>query len=157
MSCKLKVVVSLLRFILYCYSYLKICLKENLSDHGIVWEIIFCETSIKLYNVRTILWTIKFSVIVHLRVENPFSWWNSLFLFFKFMHGDIKYTYKSLFHTTRRRSRPSFFLAFLLRAPIWNDVPVLLLNHSNIVIWEPVKHLRIELRTAKVWCEQTHG
>ena len=57
-------------------------MKENLSDHGIVWEIIFCETSIKLYNVRTILWTIKFSVIVHLRVENPFSWWNSLFVFF---------------------------------------------------------------------------
>ena len=39
-------------------------------------------------------------------------------------------TAKSLFNTTRRRSRPSFFSAFLLRAPFWNDVPVLLLNHS---------------------------
>ena len=28
--------------------------------------------------MRTILWVIKFSVIVHLCVENSFSWWNSL-------------------------------------------------------------------------------
>ena len=30
----------------------------------------------------------------------------------------------------RRSSRPSFFSAFLLCAPFWNDVSVLLLNHS---------------------------
>ena len=61
-------------------------MKENLSDHRIVWEIIFCETSIKLFIMRTILWIIKFSVIVHLCVENSFSWWNSLFLFFNLKH-----------------------------------------------------------------------
>ena len=61
-------------------------MKENLSDHRIVWEIIFCETSIKLLIMRTILWIIKFSVIVHLCVENSFSWWNSLFLFFNLKH-----------------------------------------------------------------------
>ena len=36
--------------------------------------------------MRTILWIIKFSVIVHLCVENSFSWWNSLFLFFNLKH-----------------------------------------------------------------------
>ena len=61
-------------------------MKENLSDHWNVWEIIFCETSIKLFIMRTILWIIKFSVIVHLCVENSFSWWNSLFLFFNLKH-----------------------------------------------------------------------
>ena len=35
-------------------------MKENLSDHRIVWEIIFCETSIKLFIMRTVLWIIKF-------------------------------------------------------------------------------------------------
>ena len=39
----------------------------------------------------------------------------------------------SLFNTTWRRSRPSFLSAFLLHAPFWNDVPVLLLNHSSDV------------------------
>ena len=29
---------------------------------------------------------IKFSVIVHLCIENSFSWWNSLFLFFNLKH-----------------------------------------------------------------------
>ena len=38
---------------------------------------------------------------------------------------------KSLFNTTRRRSRPSFFSAFLLRAPFSNDVPVLLEDRSG--------------------------
>ena len=46
----------------------------------------FCKTSIKLFIMRTILWIIKFSVIVHLCVENSFSWWNSLFLFFNLKH-----------------------------------------------------------------------
>ena len=39
--------------------------------------------------MRTILWIIKFSVIVYLGVENCFSWWNSLFwnsLFFNLKH-----------------------------------------------------------------------
>ena len=43
-------------------------------------------------------------------------------------------TAKSLFNTTRRRSRPSFLSTFFLRAPFWNDVPVLLLNHSVVVL-----------------------
>ena len=43
-------------------------------------------------------------------------------------------TAKSLFNTTRRRSRPSFLSTFLLRAPFWNDVPVLLLNYSNLIL-----------------------
>ena len=59
-------------------------MEENLSDHRIVREIIFCKTSIKRFFMRTILWMIKFSVIVHLCVENSFSWRNSLFLFFQF-------------------------------------------------------------------------
>ena len=83
---KIEKYIQIKIFILYCYSYHKICLKENLSDHQIVWEIIFCETSIKLFIMRTILWIIKFSVIVHLCVENSFSWWNSLFLFFNLKH-----------------------------------------------------------------------
>ena len=68
--------------ILYCYSYHKICLKENLLDHYLVWEIIFCETFIKLFIMMTILWIIKFSVVVHLCVEISFCWWNWLCLFF---------------------------------------------------------------------------
>ena len=47
----------------------------------------FFKTSIKLFIMRTILWIIKFSVIVHLCVENSFSWWNSLFLFFNLKHN----------------------------------------------------------------------
>ena len=39
-------------FILYCYSYHKICLIGNLSDHHIVWQIIFWETSIKLFIMK---------------------------------------------------------------------------------------------------------
>ena len=53
-------------------------MKENLLDHHIVKEIIFWETSIKLFIMRKILWIIKFSVVVHLPVEITFSWWNSL-------------------------------------------------------------------------------
>ena len=79
-------------FTLSCYSYHKICLKDNLSDHRNVWEIIFCETSIKLFIMRTILWIIKFSVIVHPCVENSFSWWNSLFLLFSLKHQIDWYT-----------------------------------------------------------------
>ena len=78
--------ISKSRYLFYTVSYHKICLKENLSDHQIVWKIIFCETSIKLFIMRTILWIIKFSVIVHLYVENSFSWWNLLFLFFNLKH-----------------------------------------------------------------------
>ena len=58
--------------ILYCYSYHKICLKENLLDHYLVWEIIFCETFIKLFIMMTILWIIKFSVVVHLVLRSLF-------------------------------------------------------------------------------------
>ena len=61
-------------------------MKENLSNHRIVWVLNFFKTSIKLFITRTILWMIKFSVIVHLCVENSFSWWNSLFLFFNLKH-----------------------------------------------------------------------
>ena len=83
---KIEKYIQIKIFIFNCYNYHKICLEENLSDHQIVWEIIFCETSIKLFIMRTILWIIKFSVIVHLCVENSFSWWNSLFLFFNLKH-----------------------------------------------------------------------
>ena len=79
--------VSKSRYIFYTVTVTtRICLKENLSDHRIVWEIIFCKTSIKIFIMRTILLMIKFSVIVHLYVENSFSWWNSLFLFFNLKH-----------------------------------------------------------------------
>ena len=36
--------------------------------------------------------------------------------------------------------RPSFLSVFLLRAPFWNDVPVLSLNHSNISWRHAVVH-----------------
>ena len=41
-------------------------------------------------------------------------------------------TAKSLFNTTRRRSRPRFLATFLQCTPFWNEVPVLLLNHSFV-------------------------
>ena len=43
-----------------------------------------CETFIKLFIMMTILWIIKFSVVVYLCVEISFCWWNWLFLFFFF-------------------------------------------------------------------------
>ena len=49
-------------------------------------KIYFWETFIKLFIKRTILWTIKFSVVVHLCVEISICWWNSLRLFFNFKH-----------------------------------------------------------------------
>ena len=65
--------------------------------HGFVWKRIFQTIELyeklffvrlqsKIFIMRTILLMIKFSVIVHLCVENSFSWWNSLFLFFNLKH-----------------------------------------------------------------------
>ena len=55
--------------------------RESFRPLNCMRNYFFCETSIKLLIMRTILWIIKLSVIVHLCVENSFSWWNSLFLF----------------------------------------------------------------------------
>ena len=67
-------------FILYCYSYNKICLEENLSDHRILWEINFARL---LSNF--LLWeqfvNNKFSVIVHL-VLRPLLVGETHFFFF---------------------------------------------------------------------------
>ena len=83
---KIEKYIQIKIYILSCYIYHLIYLKENLSDHWNIWEIIFCDTSIKLFIMRTILWIIKFSAIVHLCVNNFFSWWNSLFFFFSLKH-----------------------------------------------------------------------
>ena len=53
-------------------------------------------------------------------------------------------TAKSLFTTTRRRSRFSFLSTLLLRAPFWTDVLVLLLNHSITVL--PKRDLNCQLK-----------
>ena len=49
-----------------------------------LYEKFFSKTSIKLFIMRTILWIINISVIVHLCVEISFCWWNWLCLFFQF-------------------------------------------------------------------------
>ena len=51
-----------------------------------LYEKFFSKTSIKLFIMRTILWIINISVIVHLCVEISFCWWNWLCLFFNLKH-----------------------------------------------------------------------
>ena len=90
-------------------------LKEmvRLSPEGIVWPylILFIERKETLRRQREI--TPSWEIIVLLPNTSG-----------------LARTAKSLFNTTRRCSRPSLFSAFLLRAPFWNDLPVLLLNRS---------------------------
>ena len=74
--------ISKSRYLFYTVSYHKICLKENLSDHQIVWEIISCEISIKLFITRTILCKIKFSVIKFIFVLRTLLVGETHFFFF---------------------------------------------------------------------------
>ena len=109
-------------------------MEENLSDHRIVREIIFCKTSIKLFIMRTILWMIKFSVIVHLCVENSFSWRNSLFLFFHLKHQIdwyIKHT-KSIFWEFHVASIVDYYAIIKNKN---NNHRKLLLSQFVSVIW----------------------
>ena len=70
----------------------------------------------------------------------------------KFLYGDVRLNVWIRFSLIRKKN--DFFRPLKVQVTSsltwWFDF-------NNIVMWEPVKHLGIELRTTNMWFKQTYG